>query len=178
MEDIDIIPEPDRVRPSNLPVIRQWIEDLRSGEYAQGEGCLVNVEGKRHEFCCLGVLCDQAVLNGSIEWNAGKKSPGYSSLFESHAVRKFAGLAGDEVSFWADKGRRRMLLYVPLQRNPLVSLLPKVTRNTFGHSARHLFRGVECFAVEISDLNDVHHLNFNQIANLLEFNFILNPKKS
>jgi hypothetical protein len=35
---------------------RKWIEALRSGKYAQGEGMLKNSE--TGEMCCLGVLCE------------------------------------------------------------------------------------------------------------------------
>lgn len=31
-----------------------WVDALRSGEYAQGDGRLYNGE----DYCCLGVLCD------------------------------------------------------------------------------------------------------------------------
>lgn len=33
---------------------RKWVEALRSGEYKQGRGELLNDEGA---YCCLGVLC-------------------------------------------------------------------------------------------------------------------------
>lgn len=38
------------------PVIKQkWIEDLRSGKYAQAEGQLRDL--RANSYCCLGVLC-------------------------------------------------------------------------------------------------------------------------
>ncbi len=41
----------------------QWVKDLRSGEFEQGTGKL-----KRNgKYCCLGVLCVQAVKAGIIE---------------------------------------------------------------------------------------------------------------
>lgn len=58
----------------------QWIADLCSGEYVQGQGRLHKIKATydystpqgdkpytrtvRHEFCCLGVLCEQAVAAG------------------------------------------------------------------------------------------------------------------
>lgn len=47
----------------NRPVIRQWVNDLRSGEFEQGMGTL-ECNGK---FCCLGVLASQAVKAGVCE---------------------------------------------------------------------------------------------------------------
>lgn len=46
----------------NPEIKAQWTAALRSGEYEQGQGSLRR-DGK---FCCLGVLCDQAVKAGII----------------------------------------------------------------------------------------------------------------
>lgn len=35
--------------------LREWIADLRSGEYDQATGAL----RERHGYCCLGVACDR-----------------------------------------------------------------------------------------------------------------------
>ena len=50
----------------------EWLDDLRSGNFHQGEGKLHtstrNEDGtERHEFCCLGVLCERAVAAGIVE---------------------------------------------------------------------------------------------------------------
>lgn len=41
----------------------QWVKDLRSGDFQQGQGVLE----KDSEFCCLGVLCYRAAQAGVIE---------------------------------------------------------------------------------------------------------------
>lgn len=41
----------------------EWVAALRSGEYPQGNGKL-NVDGK---YCCLGVLCELLVKQGTVE---------------------------------------------------------------------------------------------------------------
>lgn len=41
-----------------------WLEALNSGEYAQGRRFLCQKGKKYDTFCCLGVLCDIAVLQG------------------------------------------------------------------------------------------------------------------
>jgi len=46
----------------NQEIMREWVRNLRSGEYEQGRGAL-NVDGN---FCCLGVLCQMAADQGVI----------------------------------------------------------------------------------------------------------------
>jgi hypothetical protein len=47
----------------------KWIEDLRSGEYEQGEGNLKSPGGVTGEadYCCLGVLIDRCIKDGLVE---------------------------------------------------------------------------------------------------------------
>ena len=44
----------------------QWIKDLRSGDFEQGNQYLEKVVNGTHRLCCLGVLCRQAVAAGVI----------------------------------------------------------------------------------------------------------------
>ena len=44
-------------------VMKKWVKALRSGEYAQTTGTLVDRDG----FCCLGVLCDIAKKENVVE---------------------------------------------------------------------------------------------------------------
>lgn len=44
----------------------QWVKDLRSGEYEQGQSYLRRDNGEKDRFCCLGVLAEQAVKAGAI----------------------------------------------------------------------------------------------------------------
>ena len=44
---------------------KKWLKALRSGEYEQGQGCLVN---DKDQFCCLGVACNLVVDEGVGEW--------------------------------------------------------------------------------------------------------------
>lgn len=45
----------------NRENIQKWVDALRSGEYAQGEGVLRSYNDK---FCCLGVACEVARKEG------------------------------------------------------------------------------------------------------------------
>lgn len=41
-----------------------WVEALRSGHYQQGTGNLHSVKDNEHFYCCLGVLCELADMDG------------------------------------------------------------------------------------------------------------------
>lgn len=65
----------------------KWVAALRSGEYLQGDGYLVQVDGDdeedgEHKFCCLGVLCDIV--------RDDKRNPGYDWA-ENYGLIRFAG---------------------------------------------------------------------------------------
>ena len=80
------------------PIKTQWVADLRSGEYKQGQGALHVEETDR--FCCLGVLCDQAVKAG-VEVVAGRHESATGEFLTTYdgvwavlpqSVMKWAGL--------------------------------------------------------------------------------------
>ncbi len=45
------------------PIIKKWVEKLRSGDYPQGKHALRSAS---NHYCCLGVLCEVAVEEGII----------------------------------------------------------------------------------------------------------------
>lgn len=47
-------------------LIKQWVEDLRSGQFQQTTQTLFDGTG----YCCLGVLCKRAVKNGIMKEGA------------------------------------------------------------------------------------------------------------
>lgn len=75
-----------------------WIEDLRSGNFAQTTGRLYRPAGASSPpgYCCLGVLCERAVAAGLVTRHNG----GYvfvdgfhqSDLVLPRSVREWAGL--------------------------------------------------------------------------------------
>jgi len=79
-------------------VMKKWVKALRSGEYSQGEGQLVD---SRDNFCCLGVLCNLAPtkIGTWLEhpyggWAFGTKE----AFFDSHlpkSVMKWSGMNSD-----------------------------------------------------------------------------------
>lgn len=52
-------------KPTKIKLVQDWIAALRSGEYKKGEGALkTQVDDRKPEFCCLGVLCEVALKAG------------------------------------------------------------------------------------------------------------------
>lgn len=47
----------------NPEIKREWLEALRSDNYAQGQG---ELRSANNDFCCLGVLCDLAERAGVV----------------------------------------------------------------------------------------------------------------
>lgn len=122
----------------NPDIKAQWVADLRSGEYEQGQAYLhvQKDEDGPERFCCLGVLCDQAVRAGIIEkrfhpdegfWTYGKD---VESL-----------VLPPEVIEWAD----------------MPDSNPELGMEEFDGDVRAL-----------ADLNDTEGWSFEQIADLIE----------
>lgn len=76
---------------------KKWTDALRSGRYKQGRGTLVNfsdgVETPR--FCCLGVACDVAAVEGIIPARDGRRYAG-EGLQLPEVVREWLGIEGGE----------------------------------------------------------------------------------
>lgn len=71
-------------------IAKLWIKALRSGEFKQGIGTL---ESKQGELCCLGVLCNLALVEGICGYYNDSDKPIYFD--ESSA------LLPDSVKLWA-----------------------------------------------------------------------------
>ena len=70
------------------PRIRKlWVKALRSGEYAQGTGTLVE-ENDHTQFCCLGVLTNLYVeeTGDSSAWYAVPKTETVAAILENSVV--------------------------------------------------------------------------------------------
>lgn len=97
----------------NPEVKKKWIDALRSGNYEQGRGTLIEENtDKTRQYCCLGVLADII----APEKIASKLRPGHSYLTVdgAHAVLtpevcQRAGLSyeiQDELTMFNDTKRR------------------------------------------------------------------------
>lgn len=83
----------------NQEIKALWTAALRSGEYEQGRSylCTVDDDGERR-FCCLGVLCDLAVLVGAAEEEEVMGVVQYDENSEvlPPGVMRWAGLSADD----------------------------------------------------------------------------------
>lgn len=79
-------------------ILTEWVKRLRSGEYQQGQ-IYLNRNGK---YCCLGVLCEIATLEGIV----------HSTIDSSSGIVRYSGDIGlpeatilpYEVQRWAGVG--------------------------------------------------------------------------
>lgn len=84
-------------------IVKQWVKNLRSGEYAQGRETLKDVDGK---YCCLGVLADMYSKATKVEWYANSnilRAREYSIEGEAgvlaNPILNWAGVKGNETDF-------------------------------------------------------------------------------
>jgi hypothetical protein len=122
-------------------VKEQWIKDLRSGEFEQGQKKLDYIDpadGKR-KLCCLGVLCRQAVKAGIIP---------EPELHDDGTYRYLDGRGNRPESFIQD------------------TLLPVNVMTWAGVDVDDVEVGV----VHASTMNDLYQYSFAQIADEVEQN--------
>jgi hypothetical protein len=62
-------------------VMKKWVKALRSGEYTQAKGVLVD---SQDNFCCLGVLCNLAPDSVRGEWEVDQDGDYY--MFEEITI--------------------------------------------------------------------------------------------
>jgi hypothetical protein len=74
-------------------IMKKWVKALRSGEYPQGRGQLLDEKGG---YCCLGVLCDLAMMEGVTDFTPkgipNRNKYGGSYEFLPTEVKKWAGM--------------------------------------------------------------------------------------
>lgn len=135
----------------------QWVKDLRSGEFEQGSNNLRRTVDEGEYYCCLGVLCQQAVRAGAIpapelhdrgvyaylddEYDGDNRVTGESFNQECSLPRKVAEWAG-----------------LPLEKDGM------------GEDVVILPRNGEMGEVTAIGANDGMSLTFVQIADLIEQN--------
>ena len=135
---------------------QQWVEALRSGKYEQTTGKLMRVSSApivgsnpTKQFCCLGVGC--SVSGKKEELLYGHAMPSYVTLPEDGS---FSWLANIEEDF-LEKSKKAVE-----QENPNLDF----------------FRGYhgpgEKLGMGLTALNDTLHLNFDEIADILELVYV------
>lgn len=80
-------------------VMKRWVRALRSGEFKQGFDALENSKG---ENCCLGVLCNLALIEGVCDYDGADDETDTDATFDNksgtlpESVQEWAGIkSGD-----------------------------------------------------------------------------------
>ncbi|KKM24113.1 hypothetical protein LCGC14_1608420 [marine sediment metagenome] len=109
----------------NVPVIRKWVEALRSGLYKQGTTVLkILPTGQRKltRFCCLGVLCDlyEQETGNKLDWQSEhfceknwlgvceSSLGGVTTITLPDVVRNWAGLSNNDPYVYLTKTEKEI----------------------------------------------------------------------
>jgi len=128
----------------NKELIKRWVEALRSGKYQQGRLSLRNTS---NQFCCLGVLCDIAKDELGLDWILKEEWSKYqidnNCTVLPSSLKELIGIGG--------------CLGIIIDATKLSSEygIPSDTKYT-----------------TLVELNDYWRLSFNQIADILEQQFL------
>lgn len=138
----------------NADNVRKWVEALRSGDYVQTEGTLCRRYDAEARYCCLGVVCDLAALDG-VEMQRRERAGG-----DNTTVISFDGISGtlpQVARDWlAGDGE------LPYGN-------PTFTWDKMQVKDPEAGEGSEITA---TGCNDDAHLSFDQIADMVEWAFL------
>lgn len=142
---VDFVNEEDLIT-IDPKIKEQWVADLRSGNYKQTAGRLHDERG----YCCLGVLCEQAVEAGVVTAREEEKLDGRFLMTYKDVSGKDSFVTSSlpyDIIDWANVKDAR----------GLGSTYGKLPFRTRSNSIAYL-----------DDLND-DGMPFNQIADIIEF---------
>jgi len=128
----------------NKELVRQWVEALRSGKYKQGRLSLRDINDK---FCCLGVLCDIAKGNLNLDWRLGTSEDICYEIEDTttvvpESILEFLGVNIHKA--FINAGDLRYDLGIPSNESKM----------------------------SLIDLNDYYKVSFNEIADIIEEEFL------
>lgn len=135
----------------NKKLVRQWVDALRSGKYKQGRSALRNVD---NEFCCLGVLCDICKHRLNLDWELGGYDIDYRDIY---IMDKTGDVLPNKV--WDYLGRE-----VTDYKVQISITNPKLPSSVVNNNLRN--------SIFLVTLNDVYRLSFEQIADIIEEEFL------
>lgn len=141
---------PKRIDQPYRDRIKSLIKALRSGNYIQGKG----QNRIENQYCCLGVGCDIFHKEtGRGEW---VEKQGYDGVdYFKIEIRETGYVLPKEVKAW----------YGFESDNPVVIIPPK-----YRHEVLEMIEG-DSAQLNLGTLND-SFFNFDQIADVLEYNFL------
>lgn len=151
----------------NKPLIKKWVDALRSGEFGQTTGRLGKVdETGEASYCCLGVLCEIALADG-LELDR--------KVDESHkeiTFNGFGGLPPIEVAHHAGLANEENLddFGDTAWTVPITGVVQRFVGDRVGVDgdlapALHIYSGNR---VALADLNDSGAATFYEIADAIE----------
>ena len=136
----------------NKELVKQWVEALRSSKYKQGRQALRN---RKDEFCCLGVLCDISKNTLNLDWELDSNDICESEIY---IMEKNGGVLPDSV--WEYLGKEIGYKANISTKN---SKIPKSVTESFLLPLKD---------ISLVTLNDHYKLSFEQIADIIEEEFL------
>jgi len=136
----------------NKGLVRQWVEALRSGKYKQGRKALRNIDDS---YCCLGVLCDISKNTLDLTWEHDSNDVCESEIY---TMEKNGGVLPDSV--WEYLGKD---VNYKVNISTTNSKIPKSVIDSFIQPLSHIY---------LVTLNDQYQLSFEQIADIIEEEFL------
>ncbi len=130
----------------NKEIGQQWVDDLRSGKYNQGIGYLCQLHNNSNDYCCLGVLAEQALKSGIVD---DKRCDDVDYDVDVKAFNGCQSTLPAAIIKWADI-------------NPIVLISPEAGQEGFSILVQ---RGKQRSSLDT--LND-NGMSFSKIADLIE----------
>lgn len=137
----------------NKQLIKQWVDTLRSGKYQQGLTVLKSIDNK---FCCLGVLCDIAKHLIYLDWELEDSDDMSYKIQDTCTV-----LPEDLINLLGVNSSRVLIMRTNSK------LQEYLGNEEIATMSRH---------TTLVTLNDYYKLSFNQIADILEEEFLHEAK--
>lgn len=140
------------------------VSDLRSGKYTQGPEVLHHETN--NTYCCLGVVCDRLTTEGKLQ-TASVEAPG-------------SVLPGNVTGYGLGENREENY---PYRKSGWTSVLPDFVVFPEGMGIRESSTGVLPYqpfmvGMSLAELNDSGQFTFAMIADILEYLYINNVRKS
>lgn len=147
----------------NQPVLRKWIDALRSGKYTQTTGMLgeINDNGTR-SYCCLGVLCEIAAQEGITEPKESANAISYDGVNT---------MPPGSVVRWFDPGNNFADYTWTIPRDQNKYPIEAGNCSEDNCSLCGDTQGV----IGLSELNDTHKVPFTDIADAIEAAWGIDP---
>lgn len=145
----------------NRSVKARWLEKLRSDDYTQTSGYLARDGG----FCCLGVLCEVAVEDGTIlRRTPTDEFDGVEYYDPNRKIDYSTRVLPEIVQRWSEFSEENPVVLVSIDDIP-----PRVKSDLVSLGIAHrVIDGVTHYSLALAELNDTFHLTFSEIADIVE----------